>query len=320
MRFLNIGLFCFFLSLSTCSSIDHFVLDLDFEEDSLEVAIEVIPYSQWSLLDEIVVNQYAPLGLTHQSAAVFRDYALFVTNGRGQMLLYNLKKKETVYALDLPKVGGTTYHCNQSSFGVSKYDLSDPFPLLYVSQRANSKGRCFVEVFRIIPVWNDGIYEYESFSIEKVQTIYLPVMTYENSLGNANCTIDTANRWMYTYSRNNNASDDNFEKCKITKFAIPDIYESIIVLEDSDIVSSFMIDASALNMQGGCIEKDILYIGQGMASVGYIYLNIIDLQEQRLIRRIDLQEYGVDWEPEGCFFYDGSVMLSHSAAISRIDK
>ena len=125
---------------------------------------------------------------------------------------------------------------------------------------------------------------------------------------------------MYTYSRNNNSGDDNYNKCKISKFTIPDVYQKVVVLEDSDIVSSFMINASALNMQGGCIEHDILYIGQGMASAGYIYLNVVDLEKQELIGQIDLQQFGVGWEPQGCFFYDGSVMLSHTAAISRIDK
>lgn len=307
------------LSLDSCSGVDLLVPDFILVHgDSLEVTVELFPGDKRT--DGVFISEYAPLGLSHQSAAVYQDYAVFVTPGRGQMLLYNLRERERVYALELPRVGGTTYHCNQSSFGVDKYDPSDPFPLLYISQRAKSNGRCFVEVFRLFPVWNDEISEYESFRAEMVQIIHFPVMTSENALGNVNCTIDTVQRCMYTYSRNNNASDDNYGMCKISRFAIPDIYKSVTVLEDDAILSSFMIDISASNMQGGCIEDGLLYIGQGMASVGYIYLNIVDLEKQELIQRIDLLNHGVGWEPQGCFFYDGSVMLTHSSAISRIER
>ena len=73
-------------------------------------------------------------------------------------------------------------------------------------------------------------------------------------------------------------------------------------------------------MQGVCIQDGILYIGQGYNAVGYIYINIIDLDKQRLVRRFDLRQFGVYWEPEGCFYYSGNVMLSHSSGVCRIVK
>jgi hypothetical protein len=80
-----------------------------------------------------------------------------------------------------------------------------------------------------------------------------------------------------------------------------------------------MIDASALNMQGACIVDDLLYIAQGYPSVKYINLYVVNLQQQRLVKRYDLLGSGVDWEPEGCFFYDGGIMLSHTNGICRIE-
>jgi len=211
-----------------------------------------------------------------------------------------------------------TYHCNQSTFGIELFEPSDPFPLLYISQRALSDQRCFIEVYRIKTVYDDVTSEYKSFSVEKVQTVFLPAMKYENSLGNANCVIDPEDGFMYTYSRNNNTAEDNYKKCKISKFAIPDIHNEVVYLEDKDILSSFMIDCSALNMQGGCINDGILYIGQGFPAVGYVFLNVVDLANRALLARIDLQKYQVNWEPEGCFFFDNSVMLAHTDAINRI--
>lgn len=277
-------------------------------------------YRDWNTESPINISQFGPLGFSHQSAAVYGDYALFVANGRARMCLYSLKRKEQIYTLVLKREDEGVYHCNQSSFGVEKFDSSDFFPLLYISQRAKSDGRCFIEAFRIIPFFNEGKTEFESFTIELVQTIFLPKMSYENSLGNANCAVDASTKMMYFYSRNNNAKEDNFGQCKITAFAIPSIHEDLVFLEDEDIRSSFMIDVSAFNMQGGCIKDGILYIGQGYSSVGYILLNIIDLERRILVKRIDLQAYHVHWEPQGCFFYGGCVMLAHTSAICKIEK
>ena len=284
------------------------------------VSVVYYTYNHWEPDGKIIISQYAPLGFLHQSAAAYGDYAFFVNGGRSEICLYNLSKKEMLCSLSLKGVDGNKYHCNQSSFGIDKYDPSDAFPLLYISQRAGSDKRCFIEVFRIIPVLDENTSDYCSFSIDLIQTIYLPPMTYENSLGNANCVIDSANSAMYTYSRNNNSEEDNYGQCRITQFTIPALSDSTIYLEDKDILSSFSIDCQAINMQGGCINEGVLYIGQGLPAVGYMYLNIIDLEKKSLIRRINLQDYGIGWEPEGCFFYDASVMLSHTSFISRIDK
>ena len=51
-----------------------------------------------------------------------------------------------------------------------------------------------------------------------------------------------------------------------------------------------------------------------------MYLNVVDLREERLVKRYDLLAQGVDWEPEGCFYYDGNVMLAHTDAICRIEE
>ena len=296
------------------------IVDTPIIIDTVTVPIDLRPYNEWTEQDDISIIQYAPLGLSHQSAAAYGDYAFFVTNGRAKICMYNLVKKEMVYSLSRAAANGNLYHCNQSTFGVEFYDPDDPFPLLYISQRNNSSGRCFFEGFRIKPQKGEVSEEYASFSVELVQTIYLPAMSYENSLGNANCVIDPENKLMYTYSRNNKAEEDNYLKCKITKFEIPSAHQAIITLEDRDILDSFMLDCTAFNMQGGCVRDGILYIGQGVPSYKDLYFNVVDLEKKALVKRLPLNEYNINWEPEGCFFYDGSVMLAHTSDISRIDK
>lgn len=325
MIVLNVVSLSFLILLTACTQDEYLFpeIELGFDDTfsfSAVVDPQKQPYRIWTTSDVIYVNDFSSLSFYHQSAAAYGDYAFFVTSGRGQICMFSLAKKEKLFTLNLKGVNSNTYHCNQSTFGYEKYDELDSFPLLYISQRAKSDGRCFIEAFRIFPQYNEDLSEIESFNLELVQTIYLPAMNYGNSLGNANCAIDAENRMMYTYSRNNNSKEDNFGQCKISQFAIPSVHEETVYLEDDDIISSFTLDASAVNMQGGCIKDGILYIGQGYPSAEDFYLNIIDLEKQELVSRIDLHEYRVGWEPEGCFFYDGSVMLTHTGAICRIDK
>ena len=294
----------------------------DIIEDAYLDTIPVIhpPYREWDAKSTISIRQFGPLNFGHQSAAAYKDYAFFVTKGRSQVCLYSLTGKRILFTLTMNRVNGEVYHCNQSTFGFEKYDPNDFFPLLYVSQRAKTDGRCFIEVYRVFPMYNEDLSEFDSFYLELVQTIFLPKLSDENSLGNANCVIDVSSRIMYVYSRNTNSKAENYGKCVVSRFDVPDLHQKTVILNDKDILSSFMVEANAVNMQGGCIQDGILYIGQGLPSAGYIYLNIIDLEKEELVKRVDLREYRVIWEPEGCFFYDGSVMLAYTSAICRIDK
>lgn len=311
-----VSLTCCFV-VESCAKEDIIYYELETERIDT-ITVEYKPNEDVGLQDAVKVTQFASLGIAHQSAAAYGDYVVFVSNGRSSFHLFNLKTKSLLCGLEMKALNSMIYHCNQSSFGVEKFDPSDPFPLLYISQNAKTDQRCFIEVFRILPVIDEVQKEYSSFSIELIQTVFLPPMSETNSLGNVNCAIDSDNRVMYTYSRNNNAGEGNYGICKINQFALPDFHEEEVTLEDENILSSFMIDCKAFNMQGGCIKDGFLYIGQGYSLVGYIYLNVIELNKRKLVRRIDLEDCHVSWEPEGCFVYDGCLMLSHTSAISEI--
>lgn len=276
-----------------------------------------------TVVDDLVVSLFASNSVNHQSAAVFQDYCVMVPDTRSPFYLYNLDQKKLVGGFELTPgkgkdfMGNTLFHCNQSTFGVDHYDENDFFPLLYISQRAGSDQRCFVEVYRIRPSFNMGNTDLFSFTAESVQTIFFPPMTSSNSLGNVNCVIDRVNRRMYTYSRNNNVVDSNYGICKISCFDIPDPKKETVYLSDNDIKESFMLNCSAVYMQGGCIENNFLYIPQGYASAGFIFFNVIDLNKKTLSSQFDLLGAGIQWEPEGCFFYDGNVMVTAGTNIWR---
>lgn len=161
------------------------------------------------------ISLYAHNSKSNQSAAIYGDYVFLISQGRGLIHIYNIRNKSLVNTIKLPVsdensyYGNDLYHSNQATFGTEFYAFDDPFPLLYISQRARSDLRCFVEVFRIIPEYNEKGDAYKSIDAFLVQTIYFPPMTKENSLGNVNCAIDREKNLIYTYSRNNNKTDDN---------------------------------------------------------------------------------------------------------------
>ena len=199
------------------------------------------------------------------------------------------------------------------TFGVDFFEKDDPFPLLYISQRARSDRRCITEVYRLIPTLsNSG--DYVDLNAELVQTIFFPVETMDNSLGRVNSVIDGSNGLLYTYSYSTISSDPNRGLCRISSFQIPDIREKEVFLNDSSIINSYKLDYIAINSQGAAIKDDVLYILQGYESYG-IHLNVIDLKEKQIISRVDLLAQGITWEPEGCFMYNNHLMVSSGKRI-----
>ena len=269
---------------------------------------------------------YSDNSYSHQSSAAYGKYLFLVKDKLATVYMYNLQTKRVVAICNMTAHNETVsassssvlYHCNQSTFGTFKYDESDPFPLLYISQRApSSTGRCFVTVFRLLPTMNSAGTEYNILKMEQVQTIYLPKSTFSNAMGNANFTIDPQTGYCYTYSRNNTTSPSNYLNCRISKFAPVKLSAEEVYLNDADILDSYEIfelnstkNISAMNMQGGFIWNNKLYISQGYPSCNFIYLRIVDLKNRKLINDIDLLGDGFPIEPEGFFRYGNDVMMS----------
>ena len=269
---------------------------------------------------------YSDNSYSHQSSAAYGKYLFLVKDKLATVYMYNLQTKRVVAICNMTAHNETVsassssvlYHCNQSTFGTFKYDESDPFPLLYISQRApSSTGRCFVTVFRLLPTMNSAGTEYNILKMEQVQTIYLPKSTFSNAMGNANFTIDPQTGYCYTYSRNNTTSASNYLNCRISKFAPVKLSAEEVYLNDADILDSYEIfelnstkNISAMNMQGGFIWNNKLYISQGYPSCNFIYLRIVDLKNRKLINDIDLLGDGFPIEPEGFFRYVNDVMMS----------
>ncbi len=268
----------------------------------------------------LYIDEFSRDGMAHQSAACYGDYAFFISNKMINVRVFNMRNNTRVFDLrnQKPLGTGTIYHCNQACFGTQKYSEEDYFPLLYISQHQNKSNRSFIQVFRVLPTSAGTGQEFTSFTFEKIQTIYFPVLTDNNSLGNVNAVIDTDNHFIYTYSRNNNSTAENYGQCKISKFNLPNALESTsIILSDEDVLDGFFIDTAAFNMQGGAYHDGLLYISRGAPSAGYVNLYTVDLANRRLWFTVDLLHNGFGWEPEGAFFYKEDLYIGASSRIFK---
>ena len=127
-------------------------------------------------------NQYAiaqtataiPVG---NSAAVYNGYMFVVADKLASVTLYDMRQNKQLAVCnlepreDVDDSQSTVYSCAYASFGTLKYSTYDEFPLLYVSQRAKTGGKCFVTVLRVVPVMNANLTSCTSFSVQQVQTI-----------------------------------------------------------------------------------------------------------------------------------------------------
>lgn len=282
----------------------------------------LIGYSESSaqeIVDRVGFSFYVKKAVSAQSAACYGDYLIFVSKQVSKMTLYNMRSKKVLYRLNLdPKaeMRGKTdvYHANNSSFSTKKYDERDPFPLLYVSHRENNMKRGVMDVYRILPIRNTGNADYDSMAVEQVQTIYYPVMTDKNALGSPWTAIDQDHDFMYTYSRNNRSKAPNQGRCRLSKFFIPEIKTSrpdSVFLNDSDILESRDLGFNAVLSQGACIYHGKLYIAQGVPQkTGAVYMRVVDLEKGNLVRTYNLHNAGFNEEPEGCFIYNGKLMVA----------
>lgn len=264
-------------------------------------------------VNSLEIKRSSHVSASCQSMAAYDKYLFLISDKESVITLYDLESHVTLCQLtqaphtEMTPGGAVQYHCNHASFGLDRYSEDDIFPLLYLSQRGGADGRCLVEVIRIVPDMHDGCIT--SFSTSVVQRIFLPVMTDENALGNANVAFNIDNGQMVSYSRNNRKKSDNYLKCHITTFDIPSVGVDTVYLEDNDILDSYEIECSALNMQDGVIYKNKLYIGQGYESCGFIYLRVVDLNRRALQTTFDLLAMGVKWEPEGCTVYKDQLYM-----------
>lgn len=254
-------------------------------------------------------SSYATNAASGQSSAIYGDYLFIVREKLTSIVCYNMATKTLLCTLSTGYSKSNAWHCNQSQFGTLRVNENDVFPVLYITVNNDSNGRCSWVAYRIIPTYTDD--EISSFTIEEVQTIYLPAMTDDNCLGNVNIAVDYDRNLLWGYGRNNRTEADNAGKATFVCFPMPALSETTVTYEDADIIDTFQDDWNMTYAQGGFIKNGKLVIMQGYASVNLINLRVIDLYAQRKqVSFADLLNNGFTNEPEGVFYYYGNIYTS----------
>ncbi|MCR5003719.1 MAG: hypothetical protein K5984_05050 [Bacteroidales bacterium] len=210
-----------------------------------------------------------------QGMAIHGDY-MFSLRNKGVCVVMDLKKQALVSEFKLASYGENN-HANNAFFSKEKYDKSDRFPLLYVSQ-------C-----RSLPVDEIGIDELKNMSrllfVERILTDedgnpvgsqLVQVISYKQETFMSNLWLFDPKNPDYVFCYGNtkgNALPDN--RIVVHRFSFPkfDKNDFIVKLSPEDVQYTFYIDETLPEgsrgpqdniLQAGCIYDGILYMPVGV--------------------------------------------------------
>jgi hypothetical protein len=177
-------------------------------------------------------------------------------------------------------------HSNVCSFGVEKFDKSDPMPVIYVSQchKKPYQGRkdvLFVE--RIKPGFQGS---------ELVQTIHFDDV--DELFGYAlQWVVDRQNKVLYGFGNTTKDKDVEGNRHRIIKFRLPRISEGDVVFGKDDVIETYVVEDYGLRYatigQGLCIWKGRLMMPTGLGTPEYpSYLFVWDLKNRKPVEVLDM--------------------------------
>jgi len=258
-------------------------------------------------LDNYFSYTRLPVPCSGQDGCIYNDLFFSFTN-QGVCKVYNLLGKNNIANFSVDQQATIAPHCNIAVFGRDKFDSGDLFPVLYVNAY-NSPG---------IP--HGTLYAHRIMTDENgvpTGTLLLQTITIgftddtiwgepSNLSPYGNFFIDTDRNFLYAYVPITSEGVTRF-----FKFELPDISNSSVVLQQSDILDYFDTDY-ILYPQGNCYNSGKAYILSGI-DVGTGFLNVVNLDSKSIVSRIDFyKSMGVSWEPEVIDVYKGKLLLGSS--------
>lgn len=282
--FIRFGLLAVLLSIMSCMPMDY-----------TNASIQKISDLQG------VPNQ------SYQGMAVWNDYVVSLQN-TGQATIYRLHGDNLQKVRQFPLASQMSEnHANVAFFGIERYDKSDDFPLLYVSQCSKQKYRgmkdvCFVErisltgapqlVQTIVLDDKDGLFGYAlQWMIDRKNKL---LIGYGNTVEN----MGKGNRW------------------RTIIFPLPKLSEGPVVhLHPRNAIDNYCIQDLDARFpsnhigQGACVIKDQMFIPVGVGTEKHpSILYVWNLKKKRLDQIVDFQKQ-VPHEFEDCEPYRRSLIM-----------
>ena len=258
---------------------------VDFQEDTNYIT--KVQYTT-SYLFNFSYFKVRPFSSSAQGMDLYDDKFLFQAGLLGSTIyIFDIDSFRMVGSIVFDVPNGESSHMNNINCG-PRYDNSDKWPLLYLSQTVDSH-KCYV-----LRLSDDAT------SYTLLQTIqYKGTHHYVDSL--YDWFVDTQNDFIYAYGYLNG----NKEERDIVKFPLPSLDCSEIIFTDDDILDNFTLKNMSI-FQGSKIVDNLLYVPVGYGDSTFPgYIKVISLDEKRLVINIPIS----CGEPESVGQYKDGLII-----------
>lgn len=270
----------------------------------------------------VKVENYLKQASTHaqQGAASYGKYLFHFTSGK-ICNIYDLEQK--VHLGQMQYEMSALKHCDTVCFGAYKVDEKDEFPVIYLSgsqvDKFDSNG--LIWVYRVI---HNG----ENWHLKLHQIIKTPLVDDVGICPDALLDNYDGCMWIMGWKTNLAKSQKNGSGVYLNfaKFKTPALEDGIldrngirnVTLSIADAITSFVVNNAHSIQQGICLRNHKAYVPYGVSTLGYQGIDVVSLDEGRIVRNISLMETSVV-EPEAVFFYKGEMYIADQATtIKRV--
>ena len=168
----------------------------------------------------------------------------------------------------------------------------------------------------------------KKWEMKLYQIIHTPIIDEVGSFPDAILSNSDGCIWIMGWKTflANTPKDGSGAYLNFTKFKTPALEDGnldkngirIVNLLMSDVITSFTVNNAHAIQQGCCLKNLKVYVPYGYSGFGYQGIDIISLEEGRVVSNINLMGTDVG-EPEAVFFYKGEMFIADSAtSIKRI--
>ena len=257
---------------------------------------------------------------SQQGAALYGKY-LFLFSDKGICNIYDLENKAHLGQMEYERTD--LKHSDTACFGAYRIDEKDEFPVVYISgSQVNKRGeKGMIWVYRIM-------HDNKKWNMKLYQIIYTPIIDEVGSFPDALLSNSDGCMWIMGWKTSlaKTPKDGSGAYLNFAKFRTPALEEGtldrngirIVTLSKSDVITSFTVNNAHAIQQGICLKNQNIYVPYGYSAGGYQGIDIISLEEGRVVGNINLMGTGVG-EPEAVFFYKGGMYIADQAtSIKRI--
>lgn len=251
---------------------------------------------------------------SQQGAAAYGKYLFQFTAGT-TCDIYDLEQRRHIGQMTYD--GSDVKHCDAVSFGAYKVDVKDEFPVVYVSgsQIWKDDAMGIIWVYRVI-------HENDKWYLQLIQQINTPLIEFIGICPDAILSNAEGCMWIMGWNTDlvEPQKDGSGAYLHFAKFKTPKLSDGTldrngirnVTLSMDNAITAFVVNNAHIVQQGVCFRNQKVYVPYGDSSDGYQGIDIVSLDEGKIVRNIDLMGTNVK-EPEAVFFYNNELFIADQA-------